>query len=81
MAIGIDKYAYRTLRDRLGQLIEVDKDSEKWLERERELAAAYKRIGELIEEVEQSALHYKKLNAEIRSEVSEGLRKLKKSAK
>lgn len=81
MAIGIDKYGHTVLLEKLETLIEKDGDPKQWCERKRELAAAYQRISKLVEEVEQSALHYKKLNGQIRPEVSEGLRRLKKTEK
>ena len=81
MAIGIDKYGHAVLLAKLETLIDKDGNPQEWRRRKQKLAAAYQRIGELIEQVEESALDYKKLNAEIRSDVSEGLRKLKKSEK
>lgn len=79
MAVGIDKPAYSLLIARLDGLISNSPDTAQWQESKEELTMAYQRIHELAEEIEQSAVHYQKLTAEIRPKISEEYRRLKKT--
>lgn len=81
MAIGIDKYGHTVLLEKLETLIKKDKDTSHWHDRKQELTTTYQRISDLVHEIEQHASDYKQLRAEIVPEVSEGMRRLRKTEK
>ncbi|MGM1428337.1 hypothetical protein ACS126_03710 [Sphingobacterium lactis] len=81
MAVSIDKKEHVLLMARLEMLIEKAPDPEQWQEQKEELLTAYVLMHRLLEEIEQSASYYRKLNAKIRPKVAEELRRMKKAEK
>lgn len=79
MAVLINKNEHITLLTRLDTLIKKDKDTSHWHDRKQELTTTYQRISDLVREIEQHASDYKQLRAEIVPEVSEGMRRLRKT--